>query len=128
MPRGSPSTIYKDKEKQLTPLRHLSDDPLVTSLPLPTADLPPPAGGDYFEQMANVPTLKEFKGYLEYTPTGVHSPHIVRVVDSHGHSIRQLVKACDDLRQDAIMEQLFCLINGLLSSASDTHQRSLSLR
>ena len=39
-----------------------------------------------------------------------------------------LIKGNDDLRQDAIMEQLFSLVNNLLMSNESTKRRKLSLR
>ena len=39
-----------------------------------------------------------------------------------------LVKGGDDLRQDAVMEQLFVLVNGLLERNDATRKRHLKLR
>eukprot|EP00882_Tetradesmus_deserticola_P032872 GHRQ01037507.1.p2 GENE.GHRQ01037507.1~~GHRQ01037507.1.p2 ORF type:complete len:118 (+),score=53.93 GHRQ01037507.1:229-582(+) len=54
---------------------------------------------------------------------------VVRTTDSHGVLHKQLVKSGnDDLRQDAVMQQFFGLINDLLSSSASSQQRQLSLR
>ncbi len=52
----------------------------------------------------------------------------VRVVGSDGRAHRQLVKANDDLRQDAVMQQIFALVNVLLREDQDTRKRQLTIR
>lgn len=55
-------------------------------------------------------------------------PQIV-CVDEGGVRHRQLVKSGnDDLRQDAVMQQFFSLVNHLLQNAETTRQRQLSIR
>jgi hypothetical protein len=62
-------------------------------------------------------------------PGGINVPMVVRTTDSYGNSQKQLVKSGnDDLRQDAVMQQFFGLINDLLSSSAESQQRQLSLR
>jgi ataxia telangiectasia mutated family protein len=55
-----------------------------------------------------------FESKFDLTPSGVHRPKIVRCIGSKGGRFTQLVKGEDDLRQDAIMEQVFGTVNDLL--------------
>lgn len=59
---------------------------------------------------------------------GINIPKIVDCQGSDGLHYRQLVKGKDDVRQDAVMEQVFCLLNRILAESSETQRRNLSLR
>lgn len=60
---------------------------------------------------------------------GVSAPKILTVVASNGARYRQLVKGGnDDLRQDAIMEQVFAAVSSLLKQHRTTRQRNLGIR
>ncbi|KAJ1773772.1 hypothetical protein EV179_000091 [Coemansia sp. RSA 487] len=48
---------------------------------------------------------------------GINLPKITRVIGTDGKRYKQLVKGKDDMRQDAIIEQLFQVINKCMSSA-----------
>ena len=50
------------------------------------------------------------------------------MVGSDGRQYRQLVKFKDDMRQDAVMEQLFAVVNTLLAHDPRTRSRKLKLR
>ena len=69
---------------------------------------------------------------LEQTMTiasGVSAPKIITVVASNGEKFKQLVKGGhDDLRQDAIMEQVFAAVSSLLKLHRATQQRNLGIR
>lgn len=52
------------------------------------------------------------------TDTGIHRPKIIKCIGSKGNEFRQLVKGEDDIRQDAIMQQVFSTVNNLLRSRS----------
>ncbi|KFM79169.1 Serine-protein kinase ATM, partial [Stegodyphus mimosarum] len=45
-----------------------------------------------------------------------------------GRTREQLVKGRDDLRQDAVMQQVFCLVNCLLEQKMETKRRNLHIR
>ncbi|ELR07215.1 Serine/threonine-protein kinase tel1 [Pseudogymnoascus destructans] len=61
--------------------------------------------------------------------SGVSAPKIVTLLASNGKRYRQLVKGgADDLRQDAIMEQVFAQVSELLKENSATRQRNLGIR
>ncbi|KAL6116348.1 atm [Pungitius sinensis] len=59
---------------------------------------------------------------------GVNLPKIIDCVGSDGKSRRQLVKGQDDLRQDAVMQQVFSMCSMLLQRNADTRKRKLNIR
>jgi ataxia telangiectasia mutated family protein len=78
--------------------------------------------------LQGVPHVTEVDSVVDL-PGGINVPMVVRTTDSIGNSQKQLVKSGnDDLRQDAVMQQFFGLINDLLSSSPESQQRQLSLR
>lgn len=61
--------------------------------------------------------------------SGVSAPKIITVVGSDGERYKQLVKGGnDDLRQDAIMEQVFAAVSSVLKHHRSTQQRNLGIR
>ncbi|OTA98913.1 hypothetical protein M426DRAFT_16925 [Hypoxylon sp. CI-4A] len=61
--------------------------------------------------------------------SGVSAPKIITVVGSNGEKYKQLVKGGpDDLRQDAIMEQVFAAVSAVLKHHRSTQQRNLGIR
>lgn len=59
---------------------------------------------------------------------GINLPKVISCLGSDGKRRRQLVKGKDDLRQDAIMQQVFGLVNQLLAKEPATAKRKLSVR
>lgn len=55
-----------------------------------------------------------FESTFELAPSGLHRPAIVVCLGSQGGRFKQLVKGEDDMRQDAIMQQVFGTMNNLL--------------
>jgi len=76
---------------------------------------------------ADAPELAGFAPTLKLTETGIHRPKIVECVDAAGVKHRQLVKGKDDVRQDAVMQQVFEAVNDLLQR-STRRARGLRLR
>ncbi|KAN0061912.1 Serine/threonine-protein kinase tel1 [Thecaphora frezii] len=62
------------------------------------------------------------------TAGGIHLPKINECIGSDGKRYRQLFKRDDDLRQDAVMQQVFGLVNGLLDKDRRASQRQLTVR
>ncbi|KAK8048495.1 Serine/threonine-protein kinase TEL1 [Apiospora phragmitis] len=61
--------------------------------------------------------------------SGVSAPKIITLVGSNGERYKQLVKGgSDDLRQDAIMEQVFAAASSVLKLHRSTQQRNLGIR
>uniref|UniRef100_A0A1D1Z750 Serine/threonine-protein kinase ATM n=1 Tax=Anthurium amnicola TaxID=1678845 RepID=A0A1D1Z750_9ARAE len=60
---------------------------------------------------------------------GINAPKVVECLGSDGRKYRQLAKSGnDDLRQDAVMEQFFGLVNTFLQGHCDTWKRRLKIR
>jgi hypothetical protein len=55
-------------------------------------------------------------------------PQVLRCIGSDGVEYSQLVKGKDDLRLDAVMQQLFGVVNQFLSLSAETAKRRLTLR
>ncbi|KAJ1617827.1 kinase-like domain-containing protein [Pavlovales sp. CCMP2436] len=62
------------------------------------------------------------------TPGGINLPKTIECRGCDGRAYPQLVKGRDDLRQDAVMQQLFTRVNGLLSRHAPARARQLALR
>lgn len=60
---------------------------------------------------STVAYIQQFEDQITIAPQGISIPKIVWVRDSEGRRHKQLVKGNDDLRQDAVMQQLFGLLN-----------------
>nr|KMM71923.1 hypothetical protein CPAG_08223 [Coccidioides posadasii RMSCC 3488] len=102
----------------------LMQDVAKQKIPPPTMKIELRADRDY----SKVPRLTNF--FPEYSvASGVSAPKIVTAIASDGLRYKQLFKAGnDDLRQDAIMEQVFEQVSGLLQSHRATQQRNLVIR
>ncbi|CAB3982970.1 serine- kinase ATM [Paramuricea clavata] len=59
---------------------------------------------------------------------GINLPKILLCVGSDGIKRRQLIKGKDDLRQDAVMQQVFGMVNTLLQKNVETRKRNLKIR
>ncbi|XP_043813489.1 serine/threonine-protein kinase ATM isoform X5 [Manihot esculenta] len=72
-----------------------------------------------------------FKGLADsiMIMNGINAPKVVECLGSDGKRYRQLAKSGnDDLRQDAVMEQFFGLVNTFLKNNRDTWKRRLGVR
>ncbi|KAJ5678082.1 uncharacterized protein N7477_003715 [Penicillium maclennaniae] len=74
------------------------------------------------------PSIQKFLS--EFTiASGVSAPKIVTCIATNGERYKQLYKGGnDDLRQDAIMEQVFEQVSSLLKDHQPTRQRKLGIR
>lgn len=75
----------------------------------------------------NVVGVKSYHETCEFVG-GVNAPKKMICVGTDGIQRRQLVKAKDDLRQDAVMQQVFTVINTLLRTCKETKRRNLRIR
>lgn len=89
-------------------------------------------------QYANIPTIDRYLDKYKVAG-GIHKPAIMSVLDTLGQEHVQLVgrrgmpvdyqfKAEDEVRQDAVMEQVFDMTNRLLSRDRKTNLRNLTFR
>ena len=100
-------------------LRELS----TLSTPIITADIPIDASCQY----EDVPHFSHLKNQITLVG-GVNAPKLIVAVDSNGEEHPQLAKSGnDDLRQDAVMQQLFVFVNHLLKSCTSTRKRQLRM-
>ena len=90
----------------------------------PTLKLPLSVGGDY---SSSIKSIVKWKSDVK-NPGGINAPKKIEVVCSDGKSYPQLLKGKDDLRQDAVMQQVFNIMNALLRSSNKTKKDRLNIR
>ncbi|PLB44362.1 serine/threonine-protein kinase tel1 [Aspergillus steynii IBT 23096] len=110
--------------KKLSTGQRLEQDVVTQKLPPPTMSIDIRIDCDY----SNVPKLVRFNS--EFTvASGVSAPKILTAFATNGQRYKQLFKGGnDDLRQDAIMEQVFEQVSSLLKDHQATRQRNLGIR
>lgn len=93
-------------------------------IPPPTMNIALRADCDY----GSVPFIKRFQPDFTVA-SGISAPKIVTAIGTDGLKYKQLFKGGnDDLRQDAIMEQVFAAVSSLLATQRSTRQRALKIR
>lgn len=81
------------------------------------------AVGNFFKAKMGIGWMERFGKEIRMTDTGITGPKIVHVFDSLEVEHKFIVKGGDDLRQDAVIEQLFCLLNQV-SGLEESAQRN----
>jgi serine-protein kinase ATM len=94
------------------------------AVPVPTRPLPLHG---YNSATGAGPTVAKFDARTTVLG-GQSTPLLVTCVGSDGHAYPQVVKYADDMRQDAVMEQLFAILNELLASDGASSVRNLHIR
>ncbi|KAL4887390.1 hypothetical protein BJY04DRAFT_212427 [Aspergillus karnatakaensis] len=114
----------KVKLQKLATGERLEQDAANQRLPPPTMKIDIRIDCDY----SDVPKLVRF--LPDFTvASGVSAPKIVTALASNGVRYKQLFKGGnDDLRQDAIMEQVFEQVSSLLKEHQATRRRNLGIR
>uniref|UniRef100_A0A3P8UQX8 non-specific serine/threonine protein kinase n=1 Tax=Cynoglossus semilaevis TaxID=244447 RepID=A0A3P8UQX8_CYNSE len=102
------------------PIMKISD---LDEVAIPTVEIKVEPSGCY----DNVVTVRSFRPHY-HLAGGVNLPKIIDCLGSDGKSRRQLVKGQDDLRQDAVMQQVFSMCSMLLQRNADTRKRKLNIR
>lgn len=102
------------------PIVHIKD---LDTVAIPTMEIKVEPSGCY----DNVVTIRAFSPQY-HLAGGVNLPKIIDCIGSDGKSRRQLVKGQDDLRQDAVMQQVFSMCSMLLQRNTDTRKRKLNIR
>lgn len=62
------------------------------------------------------------------TPGGINAPKRIECIGSNGKRYSQLLKGKDDLRQDAVMQQVFNIMNNMLNQSKVTKKDRLCVR
>lgn len=133
----------KPGKQQIKPTLLIRSGVVNLSIPVSTFDLPIDPSGEY--------PPKSFPAIVKYDSTftaagGIHTPKICLCEGDDGKKYRQLVrlpsfaaqgshsprasqfKGEDDIRQDAVMEQAFSLINTLFARDDRARRRKLAIR
>lgn len=93
-------------------------------VPPPTYNLPLSSCG-----YKDVPVMVLINAKVAVATSGISLPKIATFVLSNGKIHKMLLKySSDDIRQDAIMEQVFDKVNGFLSRDEEARRRSLAIR
>lgn len=92
-------------------------------VPPPTITVPIRRDGVY----TDVPVITRFRDAIRIM-SGISKPKRLSVHTSDGREQFQLFKGRDDLRQDAIMEQVFAEVSKMLRNHKGTRQRDLHVR
>ncbi len=76
---------------------------------------------------ADIPTIVRYRSTMRIY-TGNSKPKRLDAIASDGRTYIELYKSNDDLRQDAIMEQVFAEVSKMLHKHRTTRQRNLQVR
>ena len=106
--------VHNNRKKQY--IRHLN------KLAVVSHNLPVDPSCKYRE----VPGIQEFKDEFS-AAGGVNLPKILECKGTDGKAYKQLVKGHDDMRQDAVMQQAFGMVNGWLEHDAATRKRRLNI-
>jgi len=121
-------SFMRTPDRSTMTLRHIPIGKLrshiLELIPIPTASIEVYPDGNY----SDVPKIRKFGPTVRFANTGISRPMIIDCFDTAAKMSRVLAKPRDDLRQDAVMEQVFRLVNGLLSSNVQTRRRQLGMR
>ncbi|KAF4634334.1 hypothetical protein G7Y89_g3781 [Cudoniella acicularis] len=126
--------------KDSPPANRLNSQLSKVRIPPPTMQIPLSPGLDY----SRLPVMSRLEPHMSIA-SGVSAPKIITAIADNGAKFKQLVKdpnnnrsnssnnpqvkgGSDDLRQDAIMEQVFEQVSELLKINRSTRQRNLNIR
>lgn len=93
----------------------------------PTCTIPIKKDGQY--RVSEMVTISSVEEVIKVARSGISLPKIMNIKLSNGKSHKILLKGgTDDLRQDAIMEQVFAKVNSLFARDKNTRKRNLNIR
>ncbi|SGZ26417.1 BQ5605_C024g09910 [Microbotryum silenes-dioicae] len=99
----------------------------VVDLPIPVTTFPLAVDPTCRYDPGTFPTIQRYSPTFT-TAGGINLPKIVKCIGSDGKEFKQLLKGNDDIRQDAVMEQVFALCNNILKRDEATRRRKLLIR
>lgn len=103
------------------PIRHLRDLELIHC---PTVTLPVSISGDYTQTKVGIHKWKNTYSL----PGGINKPKRIECIGTNGRQYSQLLKGKDDIRQDAVMQQVFNIMNDMLVQSKITNKDRLHIR
>ena len=92
-------------------------------IPVPTDNIPVRADRDY----SCYPGIEKFEPSFTLVG-GINAPKKTECLGTDGIRRPQMIKGMDDLRQDAVMQQVFSLTNQLLDQDRETRKYNLRIR
>ncbi|EEE53717.1 hypothetical protein OsJ_00056 [Oryza sativa Japonica Group] len=119
-------TKKEDTNKRIPLPREIRSICQLELVPVVTASIPVDPNCQYEEG-----SFPHFNGLADsiMVMNGINAPKVIECIGSDGNKYRQLAKSGnDDLRQDAVMEQFFSLVNMFLQNHRDTSERRLRIR
>ncbi|XP_017973415.1 PREDICTED: serine/threonine-protein kinase ATM isoform X2 [Theobroma cacao] len=119
-------TRREDSGKKASLPRDIRSVRQLELVPVVTASFPVDHSCQYPEG-----SFPHFRGFADsvMVMNGINVPKMVECLGSDGRRYKQLAKSGnDDLRQDAVMEQFFGLVNTFLQNHRDTWKRRLVIR
>ena len=96
--------------------------------PILTKDIGISIRGQDYAANGLVTRIVEIPPEFNITENGISRPKIIICRGDDGKSYRQLVKSGDDMRQDAVMQQVFRTVNQILRRYESTRARRLNIR
>ncbi|KAG5684498.1 hypothetical protein PVAND_013728 [Polypedilum vanderplanki] len=90
----------------------------------PTIDLPIVKNGDYSHSIISILKWSENIALVG----GINAPKKINVICSDGTIRPQLLKGKDDMRQDAIFQQIFTVVNKLLNLDEEMQKKKARIR
>ncbi|KAL8141962.1 hypothetical protein V2J09_014994 [Rumex salicifolius] len=119
-------TKREDTNKRMSLPRDIRSLRQLELVPVVTANVPVDPSCQYHE--GSFPHFQRLADSV-IVMNGINAPKVVECYGSDGKTYRQLAKSGnDDLRQDAVMEQFFALVNTFLLNHRDTWKRKLGIR
>eukprot|EP01147_Barroeca_monosierra_P009359 gene9359-1618_t len=79
----------------------------------------------YFDE--DVVRIRKWDSQFDFAG-GINLPKIINCLGTDGHSYKQVVKGNDDSRQDAVMQQVFCMVNLWLKRDPECQRRRMNIR
>ncbi|XP_043476471.1 serine-protein kinase ATM-like [Leptopilina heterotoma] len=95
----------------------------LNNIAIPTITMSVRKNGNY----ENIIGIQKYKNTF-VNVGGINAPKKVECIGTDGITRIQLVKGQDDMRQDAVMQQVFTVINSLLNANKETKERKLNIR